>query len=101
MRRAVALLHTDHDASELDALVQRNGLRLVFTVRTDTRAVLAALIAVQHALEHAAEVVVIPHLRSLGPDTPWWAVTDVAELITGTRLYPLRASIFDALGDES
>ncbi|MGW5385680.1 hypothetical protein [Nocardia sp. NPDC003963] len=101
MRRAVALLHTDHDASELGALTERSGLRLVFTVWTDTRAVLAALIAVQHALEHAAEVVVIPHLGSLEPDTPWWVITDVAELVTSTHVYPPRAGVFDPFGDES
>ncbi|MFI2336142.1 hypothetical protein ACH474_22380 [Nocardia rhamnosiphila] len=101
MRRAVALLHTDHDESELDATLQRHGLRLVFTVRTDTRAVLAALIAVHHALEHAAEVVVIPHLGALEPDTPWRVITDVAELITATHVYPPRAGFFDVPGDES
>lgn len=95
------MLHTDHDASELDALVQRNGLRLVFTVRTDTRAVLAALIAVQHSLEHAAEVVAIPHLGSLEPDTPWWVITEVAVLITGTHVYPPRAGVFDLFGGGS
>ncbi|MET8799549.1 hypothetical protein ABZV91_24535 [Nocardia sp. NPDC004568] len=101
MKRTVALLHNDHGASGLDALLQRNGLRLVFTVRTDSPAVLAALIAVQHALEHAAEVVVIPHLGSLEPDTPWWVITDVAELITGTHVYPPRAGIFDMPGNGS
>ncbi|MGW1742825.1 hypothetical protein ACWCPQ_28920 [Nocardia sp. NPDC001965] len=101
MRRAVALLHNDHDASELGALTERNGLRLVFTVRTDTRAVLAALIAVRYALEHAAEAVVIPHLGSLEPDTPWWVITEVAELITGTRVYPPQVGLFDPFGGGS
>lgn len=73
--RAVALLHTDHDPAALDALLNEHHVITVHTVRTDAPAVLAALIAVQHALEHLADAVVIPHLRELEPDTPWWVVT--------------------------
>ncbi|MEU4837380.1 hypothetical protein [Nocardia testacea] len=87
MKRAIALLHTVHTPEQFDQLVIRNRLRIVYTVRTDARAVLAALIAVQHALEHAAEVVVIPHLGSLEPDSPWWVITTAADLVTGTRVY--------------
>jgi hypothetical protein len=87
--RAVALLHSDHDPVMFETLVWRHQLEIVYTVHTDAAAVLAALIAVQHALEHLADAVVIPHLGTLEPGTPWWVVTEAADLITGTREYPL------------
>ncbi|MEU2039259.1 hypothetical protein [Nocardia niwae] len=62
-------------------------------MHTDAQAVLAALIAVQYALEHMADAVVVPHLGVLRPDTPWWAVTEMADLITGTREYPLGSAL--------
>lgn len=92
-RRAVALLHSDHDPTEFEALVQRHGLSIVYAVHTDVHAVLVALIAVQYALEHLADAVVIPHLGVLKPDTPWWGVTEMADLITGTRAYPLGSAL--------
>jgi hypothetical protein len=101
MKRAIALLHTDHSPAQFEALVLQNGLRIVYTVRTDTRAVLAALIATQHALEHVAEAVVIPHLGSLEPNAPWWVVTTVADLITGTRVYPSEGIAFRFSGGGS
>ncbi|NKY52361.1 hypothetical protein [Nocardia vermiculata] len=88
-RRAVTLLHRDHDPAIYEALIVSHRLEVVYTVRTDVAAVLAALIAVQHALEHLAEVVVIPHLGELEDDTPWWVITEAAVLITGSRQYPV------------
>ncbi|MBF6351458.1 hypothetical protein IU448_20935 [Nocardia flavorosea] len=51
---------------------------------TDTGAQLGALIAIQHALEHGAEVIVIPHLTTeeIQRDKHWHAVTTLAELVT-------------------
>ncbi|MEV6254384.1 hypothetical protein AB0L97_14135 [Nocardia sp. NPDC051911] len=97
-RQAVALLHSDHDPTEFEALVQRHKLRIVYTVHTDAQAALAALIAVQYALEHMADAVVVPHLGVLRPDTPWWAVTEMADLITGTREYPLGSALRTVVG---
>lgn len=87
-KRAVALLHSTHDPATYEALTRKHRLTIVHTIHTDTTAVLAALIAVQHALEHAADAVVIPHLGTLEPHTPWWVVTQAADLITGTQAYP-------------
>ncbi|WP_062998926.1 hypothetical protein [Nocardia jinanensis] len=101
MKRAVALLHTDHVPTDFEALIQQHQLRIVYTVRTDTRAVLAALIAVQYALENLADAVVIPHLGSLEPDAPWWVVTEVTELITRTQVYPAGSALPTVLGEES
>ena len=91
--RAVALLHSTHDPATYEALTRKHRLTIVHTIHTDTVAVLAALIAVQYALEHAADTVVIPHLGTLGPRTPWWMFTQAADLITGTRVYPLGSAV--------
>ncbi|WP_459545149.1 hypothetical protein [Nocardia sp. X0981] len=92
-KRAVALLHSDHDPVVFEALVRRHTLDIVYTVYTDAPAVLAALIAVQHALEYLADAVVIPHIGALEPATPWRVVTAAAELITGTQEYPLGSTL--------
>lgn len=87
--RAVALLHSTHDPAIYEALTHKHRLHIVYTVHTDVAAVLAALIVVQHAMEHGADAVVIPHLDALEPCTPWWVVTRAADLITRTRKYRL------------
>lgn len=92
-RRAIALLHSNHDPQAYEALVRKHNLNIVHTVHTDTAPVLAALIAVQHALDHAADAVAIPHLTVLEPRTPWWAVTHAADLITAIREYPLWSAL--------
>ncbi|MGV9633224.1 hypothetical protein ACWDO0_03495 [Nocardia rhamnosiphila] len=98
--RAVALLHSDHDPDTYEALTRNHRLKIVYTVHTDAVAVLAALIAVQHALEHGADAVVIAHLEGLEPGSPWWAVTHAAALITRTRQYPLWSAITTQAGNE-
>ncbi|WP_280236996.1 hypothetical protein [Nocardia cyriacigeorgica] len=95
-RRTVALLHSAHDPATYDALMDRHRLTIVYTVYTDAAAVLGALIAVQHALEHLADAVVIPHLGALKPRAPWWVITEAAGLITDAREYPMGSS-FPAL----
>lgn len=90
--RAVVLLHSTHDPAVLEALLDRYHATIVHTVRTDAPAVLSALIAVQHALEHIADAVVIPHLHMLVPGTPWWVVPQAADLITSTHRYPFASS---------
>ncbi len=91
--RAVALLHSTHDPATYEALTRKHRLTIVHTIPTDTVAVLPALIAVQYALEHAADAVVIPHLGTLEPRTLWWVVTQAADLVTGTKAYPLGSAI--------
>ncbi len=83
------MLHSGHDPGVFEALVRQHGLRVVHTVHTDAPALLAALIAVQHALEHMADVVVIPHLDALEVGSPWWVVTEMADLLTSSQKYPL------------
>ncbi|MGQ4600379.1 hypothetical protein [Nocardia sp. R6R-6] len=98
--RAIALLHSDHDPATLKALTRKHRLQIVYTVHTDTVDVLAALIAVQYSLEHAAEAVVVPHLGTLQPGAPWWKVTQATDLITGTQEYPPWSAITTQTGRE-
>lgn len=44
-------------------------------------------------LEHLADAVVIPHLATLEQGTPWWVVTEAADLITGTQACPLWSAV--------
>ncbi|MFF0455220.1 hypothetical protein [Nocardia africana] len=87
-RRTIALLRSDHDPDTYEALTRQHRLEIVYTVHTDALAVLAALIVAQYAFEYAADTVVIPHLRALEDSSPWWAITQVADLVTATRKYP-------------
>lgn len=95
-RRAVVLCRSDCDSTQIERLSRAHGLRVVYTVYTDTGPELAARIAVQYVLYHAAEVVVVPHLGAReAEETPAWrAVGWIADLVTGTagasgsRLYP-------------
>jgi hypothetical protein len=98
--RAVALLHSTHDPAAYEALTQKHQLNIVYTVHTDATAVLAALIAVQHALEHAADAVVVPHLDDLESSSPWWVITQAADLITATQQYPWASAITTRTGYE-
>lgn len=41
-----------------------------------------------YAFEYAADTVVIPHLDALEDSSPWCAITQVTDLVTGTRKYP-------------
>lgn len=99
-RRAVALLHSGHDPSVYDALLDRHRLKIVYTVHTDAPAVLAVLIAVQHVLDHLADAVVVPHLGTPDADAPWWVITEAADLITGTSEYPLGSRLAAAMPEE-
>lgn len=83
-RRAIVLRRTEYDGRKLERLVCAHTLEVVHTVITDTGPELGALIAIQHVLEHAAEVIVIPHLtcEKIRRERPWHAVTALAELVT-------------------
>jgi hypothetical protein len=85
-RRAVVLCRPDCDNAEIERLSRAHDLRVVYTVYTDTGPELAARIAVQYALDYAAEVVVIPYLsaREAGEVPAWRTVGRIAELVTGT-----------------
>ncbi|WP_280461229.1 hypothetical protein [Nocardia carnea] len=86
LRRAVVVCRISCDSGEIVELAQAHGLRVVHTVYTDTGPELTARIAVQHALDHAVEVVLIPYLTGRGVrEAPvWQAITWIAELVTST-----------------
>lgn len=83
-RRAIVLRRNEYDGLRLERLVRSHALEIVYTVVTDTGPQLGALIAIQHVLEHGAEVIVIPHLtrEQVRREKPWHAVTALAELVT-------------------
>lgn len=86
LRRAIVVCRSGCDSAEIAGLVQVHGLRVVHTVYTDTGPELAARIAIQHALDHAVEVVVVPYLSGQEVrETPvWQAITWIADLVTST-----------------
>ncbi|NUP28295.1 MAG: hypothetical protein HOQ36_03360 [Nocardia sp.] len=82
-RRALVLRRVDADPGDIERLVRRYHLDVVFTAVVDTTSKLAVIIAVQHLLEHDAEVVVVPHLTVEGrTGAHWRAVTVLADLVT-------------------
>ncbi|WP_280426730.1 hypothetical protein [Nocardia carnea] len=86
LRRAIVVCRIGCDSGEIVELVQAHGLRVVHTVYTDTGPELTARIAVQHALDHAAEVVLIPYLtgREVRETPVWQAIIWIADLVTST-----------------
>ncbi len=86
LRRAIVVCRSSCDGGEIVELAQAHGLRVVHTVYTDTGPELTARIAVQHALDHAAEVVLIPYLtgQEVREAPVWQAITWIAELVTST-----------------
>lgn len=85
-RRAIVLRRREYDGTALERLIAAHALAIVYTVVTDAGPKLGTLIAIQHVLEHDAEVIVIPHLtrEKVWRERPWQAVTELAELVTGT-----------------
>jgi hypothetical protein len=83
-RRTVVLCRPDTPSREIQHLAHRYELAVVYTVFTDTESSkLATLIAVQHIIEHDAEVVVIPYLTTarIANDRQWRAVIAMSEII--------------------
>ena len=89
-RRAIVVRTYGADISGLDELITGHRLEVVFTVFGPSAPKLVTLIAVQHLLEHNAEVVVIPHLTAaeIRAERLWQAVTGLADIVAadGTRL---------------
>ncbi|WP_327149745.1 hypothetical protein [Nocardia sp. NBC_01329] len=85
-RRAVVLCRPGSDSGHIEQLSRAHGLRVVYTVYTDTGPELAVRIAVQHILDHDAEAIVIPYLtaREARENGAWRMVTWFADLVTAT-----------------
>lgn len=82
-RRAIVIHRSGGHSSDFEHLVEAHGLVVVYTVVTDSTGKLGALIAVQHVLEHDADVVVLPRMtcQEVRDDRSWYAVTALAELV--------------------
>lgn len=86
-RRAVAVCAHGSDSGDIDRLCEIHALRVVFTAYIGAGSVHAPAIAARHALEYAADVVLVP---DLGTDEarsqPWRVVTRIADLITASAV---------------
>lgn len=74
----------DGGGAELERLIRQHDLSVVFTAVTDTAVPrLAVMVAAGHALEHGAEVVVVPHLtaRDVWDAREWHALAEIVEVI--------------------
>lgn len=87
-RRAVVLCRPGCERAEVDRLSRSHDLRVVYTVYTDAGPGLAARIAVQYALDYAAEVVVLPYLtaREVREAPAWRPLVWFADLVTATEV---------------
>ncbi len=71
---------------EIDELTARHDLTVVFTVTAETtHPRLAVMIAVEHALDHLAEVVLVPWLtaQDIWAGREWLALAEFWDLIGG------------------
>lgn len=82
-RRAIVVGRYNTDTPDLDGLVARHHLQVVFTITAPSAPKLATLIAVQHLFEHDAEVVVVPHLNAaeIRAERCWRAVSGLADIL--------------------
>lgn len=101
-RRAIVIRRTEGESSGFEQLIQAHGLVVVYTVVTDATGKLGALIAVQHVLEHDADVMVVAHLTSdeVREDRSWYVVTALAEMVNATGVvartrFPPRSTSAD------
>lgn len=86
-RRAVVVRPADHNAEDLEKLIQQHNLDVAFTAVTDTAVPrVAALIAIQHVLEYRAEVLVVPHLTKADARSgrEWGALAELIDVVTST-----------------
>lgn len=101
MPRAIGLVRRGApggDGADLNALAERHGYRLVFTVGLDLRPLLAAMALAQHLGDHRATAVVVPTFEHAEPYR--MVITELAALITPVRFYR-RGHRWPAAADES
>ncbi|WP_280461503.1 hypothetical protein [Nocardia carnea] len=85
---AVGLIRLDIATMDIDlhALAERNGCRLLYTVRTNARPFVTAHALARYAAEYDARAVVVPGMAHA--DTIRHIITENAALITPRRVYP-------------
>lgn len=78
------LRRPDTDTADIDKLTARHSLTVVFTITAETpHPRLAVMIAVGHALDHCAEVVVVPWLTAhdIWAGREWPALAEFWDLV--------------------
>lgn len=78
------LRRTETDPGDIDKLTEQHELEVVFTVTTETEHPrLAVMIAVEHVLDHRAEVVVIPYLttEAVWAAREWLALAELVDVV--------------------
>lgn len=84
MKRAIVLRRPGTGTEDIDELTARHDLTVVFTVTAETtHPRLAVMIAVGHALDHCADVVVVPWLtaQDIWAGREWLALAEFWDLI--------------------
>lgn len=91
-RRAIIVRRDGTCPPDLEVLIARHRLEVVFTIFGPSAPKLAALVTIQHILEHDADAVVISHLTTaeIRAEDLWRAVAGLADILTaeGTWLRP-------------
>lgn len=83
-RRAILLRRSNGDPDEIEDLIQRHNLTVLYTAITDTAVPrLAVLIAMEHVLNHNAEVVIVPHLcaQDAWGGREWHALAELVDVV--------------------
>lgn len=83
-KRAIVLRHSDADRQDIERLTQQHRLNVVYTAFTETAVPrLAVMIAVEHVVDHRAEVVVVPHLTAedAWADREWRALAELVDVV--------------------
>ncbi|WP_280397359.1 hypothetical protein [Nocardia carnea] len=83
-RRALVIGTHNTSVPDLDRLIDRHSLEVVFTVFGPSAPKLATLVTIQHILEYDADVVIVPHLTTaeIQGDGHWQAVAGLADILT-------------------
>ncbi|WP_280398126.1 hypothetical protein [Nocardia carnea] len=85
---AVGLIRLDIPAVDIDLhiLAERNGCRLLYTVKTNARPFVTAHALARYAAEYDARAVIVPGIAHA--DAIRHIITENAALITPRRVYP-------------
>ncbi|MFD4403866.1 hypothetical protein ACFWPH_14015 [Nocardia sp. NPDC058499] len=92
MRRAIVLRRDETDPGDIDKCTEQQELEVVFTVTIETEHPrLAVLIAIEHILNHRAEVVVIPYLttEAVWAAREWLAQAELVDVVIAGGILPL------------
>lgn len=86
--KAIAMIRRDVTGcgTDVHALAEQHGYRLVYSVFLDTGPLVSALVIAQNLYEHNVDAVVVPGFEHA--DRERHVVTDLAALVTPMQVYP-------------